>query len=138
MSVFRYPVRVYYEDTDAGGIVYHSNYLKFAERARTELVRSIGVNQAELMDGGKGYAFAVHRVVADFVRPARLDDQLEVETRLLGVGGASADFEQVIRREGAELVRLDVRVAFIGLDGRPARIPPYLRVSLRELVSERR
>lgn len=139
MKVFRLPVRVYYEDTDAGGIVYHANYLKFAERARTELVGELGIKQNELLDGGRGYAFAVRRMEIDFIKPARLDDQLEVLTTLTGLGGASAEFRQTIRRlDGVDLVVLDVVVAFISLDGKPARIPSDLRASLRELVSERR
>lgn len=140
MTPFRHPVRVYYEDTDAGGIVYHANYLKFAERARTELVRLAGVNQDEMLAGGEGHAFAVRHMEIDFLKPARLDDLLVVETVVTGAGGASVDFDQAIRREadGAELARLKVRVAFIRLDGRVARIPAQLRASLRELVSERR
>lgn len=134
-GVHVYPVRVFYEDTDAGGIVYHSQYLNFAERARTECVRSIGVNQGALLD--EGFAFAVHRVEVDFVRPARLDDLLEVVTGVDVIGAASVDFRQEIRRDGQVLARLAVRVAFIRLDGRPARIPAQLRASLRELISER-
>ncbi len=140
MTAFRFAVRVYYEDTDAGGIVYHANYLKFAERARTEFVRSLGVSQNDMLAGGRGHAFAVRHMEVDFLRPARLDDLLVVESVLTEVGGASMDIAQFIRRDtdGAELARLGVRVAFISLDGRVARIPAQLRASLRKLVSERR
>jgi acyl-CoA thioester hydrolase len=138
MKVFRFPVRVYYEDTDAGGIVYHANYLKFAERARTELVDAIGIRQNDLLDQGRGYAFAVRRMEIDFLKSARLDDRLEVLTSITGLGGASAEFHQRIQRDGVDLATLDVVVAFISLDGKPARIPSDLRASLRELVSERR
>jgi acyl-CoA thioester hydrolase len=135
-----FPIRVYWEDTDAGGIVYHSNFINFAERARTEMVRSAGVSQSALADDGKGFAFAVRHMEVDFLRPSRLDDLLQVETTPAPLGGASWEIAQVIRRldDGAELVRLDVKLAFIRLDGKPARIPADLKNSLQALVSERR
>jgi acyl-CoA thioester hydrolase len=135
----RFPVTVYWEDTDAGGIVYHSNYLNFAERARTEMVRTLGVRQSELAAGG--HAFAVTHAEIDFRAPARLDDRLEVVSTLRAVGGASMEVEQIINRldDGAELVRLNIRVAFIALTaGRPARLPVELRRILQDFVSERR
>ena len=135
----RFPVRVYWEDTDAGGIVYHANYLKFAERARSEMVRALGVGQADLAAGG--HAFAVVHADIDFKAPARLDDGLEVVSRVAAVGGASMDVGQAIYRldGGAELVRLNIRLGFITLDGgRPVRMPAALRRSLLDLVSERR
>lgn len=150
MTLVRFPVRVYYEDTDAGGIVYHSQYLNFAERARTEMVRTLGIAQNDLLDGGKGFAFAVRSLEIDYLKPARLDDLLVVETEVAALGGASVDFRQVIRLDagpdldpdlgpdvGIVLARLAVRVAFIRMDGRPARIPAQLRASLRDLISER-
>jgi len=135
----RHKIRIYWEDTDAGGIVYHSNYLNFAERARTEMVREAGLNQSELADR-LGCFFAVKHVGMDFLKPARLDDLLEVESAVTSVGGASMEVRQVIKRldDCAELVRLDVKLAFIGKDGRPARIPVDLNSSLQALVSERR
>lgn len=138
MTTHRHPIRVYWEDTDAGGIVYHSNYLNFAERGRTEMVRGLGMKQSELADAG--FAFAVRHMDVDFLKPARLDDLLEVASTLTQVAGASMEVGQVISRldDGAELVRLHVRLAFISLDGRPARIPADLRTSLQALVSERR
>lgn len=135
--IHRHPIRVYWEDTDAGGIVYHSNYLNFAERGRTEMVRGLGMKQSELAEGG--FAFAVRHMEVDFLKSARLDDLLEVESAIAEVGGASMQVGQVIRRldDCAELVRLDVRLAFISLDGRPARIPADLKRSLQALVIER-
>ena len=135
---FALPLRVYWEDTDAGGIVYHSNYLNFAERARTEMVRKAGLKQSDL--AAEGYAFAVRHVAVDFLKSAKLDDLLEVESTPKAMGGASMEVGQVIRRldDGAELVRLDVKLAFISLDGKPVRIPAQLRNSLQALVSERR
>jgi tol-pal system-associated acyl-CoA thioesterase len=136
----RLQVRVYWEDTDAGGIVYHSNYLNFAERGRTEMVRHLGLKQSDLAAEGKGFVFAVRHMDVDFLKPARLDDLLEVESTLTQVGGATMEVQQIISRldDGVELVRLHVRLAFISLDGRPVRIPADLKTSLQALVSERR
>lgn len=129
------PLRVYYEDTDAGGIVYHSNYLKFAERARTELLRLVGISQAELARR-HGLAFAVRDCAIDYRAPARLDDLLEVRSRLTALSAATLRAEQCISRDGEDLVRLGVRVACVKLDGRPARLPSPLRDSLQPLLSE--
>ncbi len=141
MSVHRFPLRVYWEDTDAGGIVYHSNYLKFAERARTEMVRGLGIHQGQLAANGQGHAITVVRAEIDFRAPARLDDRLEVETTLTEVGGASLEMRQIIIRldDGALLVRLNTRLGFVALAaGRPARMPAQMRQSLLDYVSERR
>ena len=138
--IHRLRVRVYWEDTDAGGLVYHSNYLNFAERARTEFVRDLGLSQSDLADGGKGFAFAVSDAQVKFLRSARLDDLLEVESRLVEVGGASAIFAQSIKRvdDGTELVRLNIRLGFVALDGgRPVRIPLELRQRFQERLNER-
>lgn len=118
-----YRLRVYYEDTDAAGVVYYANYLKFAERARSELLRDSGISQRALAEGG-GPVFAVRRIEADFLRPARLDDELVVRTRVVGRGGASVELRQEISRAGAALVRLLVSIACVNARGRPVRIPP--------------
>ena len=123
------PVRVYYEDTDAAGIAYYANYLKFAERGRTEWLRLAGIQQSEV-SRRHGVAFAVRDCKVDYRQPARLDDLVEVRSRLTGLRGASADMAQVISRDGAALVRLDLRIACIGHDGRPARFPAALRTAL--------
>ncbi|MBL8833122.1 MAG: tol-pal system-associated acyl-CoA thioesterase [Rhodospirillales bacterium] len=128
--VFR--TRVYYEDTDAAGIVYYANYLKFAERARTEILREAGIVQRELAEE-MGVAFAVRSVNVEYLRPARLDDALVVESTILEVAGATADGMQVVRRDadGAELARVAVTLACIKLaGGRPARIPESVRAAL--------
>jgi len=132
-----HPVRVYYEDTDAGGIVYHSCYLNFAERARTEMVRELGISQQKLLQDGT--AFAVRRAVVDFLRPARLDDLLTVETELRSIGGASLDLYQTIRRndDDTELVRIEVRLGYITLSGRPTRLPAAMRDLFGTWISER-
>ena len=95
-------LRVYYEDTDAGGLVYHANYLKFAERARTEMLRSLGFSQRRLGEA-EGLGLAVRRCRAEFLAPARLDDALCVETRLTALGAASVALAQTIAREGRPL-----------------------------------
>ncbi len=124
-----FPVRVYYEDTDAGGIVYYANYLKFAERARTELLRERGVEHGTLR-GKHEVAFTVRSCAVDFHRPARLDDMLEVHTRLIDVRKASMAAEQIVRRDGEVLVRMTVRLACVGPNGRPRRMPAGLREAL--------
>jgi acyl-CoA thioester hydrolase len=139
-AIHRFPIRVYFEDTDAGGIVYHSIYLNYAERARTELVRELGVNQRALLEQGGGTAFAVRGANIDFLRPARLDDLLSVETRVTAVGGASVELDQIIRRagDGTELVRIQVRLGYITLSGKPARIPAAIRDLFGNWIKERR
>lgn len=122
----RLDLRVYYEDTDAGGICYHTAYLRFAERGRTEFLRDLGFDHVGLRDTAGG-GFVVSRCEVDFLRPARLDDALTVDTRIAGGGGASATMEQVVRRGAEELVRLIVRLAFLSPSGRPARIPLAVR-----------
>jgi acyl-CoA thioester hydrolase len=120
------PVRVYYEDTDFSGVVYHANYLRFLERGRTEFLRAAGVDQSTLHAGGEGLAFAVRRMTIDYLKPARMDDVILVETHSAEVRGASLVLAQRILRGGEVLVTADVRVAAI-LGGRPARIPDELR-----------
>jgi acyl-CoA thioester hydrolase len=121
----RYQVRIYYEDTDAGGVVYHANYLRFAERARTEAMREAGVPHGELVSEFKRM-FVVRRVKLDYVRPARLDDPLTVLTEGLALGGASTTLRQsFLAADGQPLAVLDIGLACVRLeDGRPARIPP--------------
>jgi acyl-CoA thioester hydrolase len=127
-----FPVRVYYEDTDAAGIVYYANYLRYAERARTELLRDIGVGGARMMEAD-GLAFAVRRCSMEFMKPARLDDLLDVETRLVEVGGASLVADQRIRRAATDLVRMELTLACLSLAGRPARMPAPLRARLARM-----
>ncbi|MEE8283581.1 MAG: tol-pal system-associated acyl-CoA thioesterase [Alphaproteobacteria bacterium] len=117
-----YRLRVFYEDTDAGGVVYYANYLKFAERARSELLRAFGVSQKALAEAG-GPIFTVRRVEADFLRPAYLDDELEVRTTVLERGGARVAMAQVIGRDQEDLVRMRVEIACVNAKGRATRIP---------------
>jgi acyl-CoA thioester hydrolase len=127
MHAFR--LRVYYEDTDLAGIVYYANYLKFIERGRTEALIAGGVDQARLQ-AAAGIVFAVRRVEADYLAPARLQDQLDVLTGLTGVGGARIDLVQEVRRGESLLFTARVRLAAIGRDGRPARVPAEVRAAL--------
>ena len=122
-------VRVYYEDTDAGGVVYHSNYLRFAERARTEFLREAGIDHITLM-AQNGLMFAVRRCEAEYVKPAQLDDALEIRTRCLEATGASFWLEQLVQRAGETLVEMKLRLVCLKADGRPARLPNNLRVML--------
>jgi acyl-CoA thioester hydrolase len=128
----RLPVRVYYEDTDAGGLVYHANYLRFAERARTEMLRCLGLEHGSL-SARLGLAFTVRRCLVDYLAPARLDDRLEVRTGLTRLGGASLDLEQRIVRDERLLVRMEVRLALISSALRAARLPQALIDALAPL-----
>jgi len=130
----RWPVRIYYEDTDAAGIVYYANYLKFAERARTEWMRELGFSHSGLAAEAGG-AWAVRRLTADYLRPARLDDLLSVETTLTALGGASADLRQVVGSAAGVHARLGIGLAFIAPDGRPRRLPAAVRRVLAPLVN---
>ena len=128
------PLRVYYEDTDAAGIVYYANYLKFAERGRTEMMRDLGFAHSEIAQE-TGIVFTVRRCSADYRAAARLDDMLTVETRIQQIGAATLSLDQQIRRDGETIVALDVLVACIGRDGRPRRVPSGLRAALMNLPS---
>jgi acyl-CoA thioester hydrolase len=123
------PLRVYYEDTDAGGIVYHANYLKFAERGRSEMLRSLGFPHRKLA-AEDGVGFAVRRCAVEYLAPARLEDALVVDTTLVELGAATLSLRQQIRRGGELLADLDVQVACIGRDGRPRRVPAALRAAM--------
>ncbi len=125
-DVHTWPVRVYWEDTDAGGVVYYANYLKFLERARSEWLRALGIGQAELA-GREGVVFVVRHVAADFLRPARFDDLLEIRSQLCELGGASLTLEQAVLRDATVLLTARVRIACVRSgDFRPARIPPHI------------
>jgi acyl-CoA thioester hydrolase len=128
-AVHRYQLRVFYEDTDAAGIVYYANYLKFIERARTEMMREAGISHTQLMRA-RGIAFIVRRCNADYRAPARLDDLLEVRTRILDLGGASIDVEQVVWHGQDSLVRVEVKLGCIDDSGRPVRLPEDVRAAL--------
>ena len=129
----RYPLRIFYEDTDAGGVVYHARYLNFAERARTEALRLAGVQQTE-MRARYGVVFALRRCSLDFRRPAVLDDLVEVRSRFTAMKAATIEAVQSIWRGNDELTRIDVEVASLRDDGRPTRIPASVRAALEPYV----
>jgi acyl-CoA thioester hydrolase len=121
------PVRVYFEDTDAGGIVYHANYLRFAERARTEFMRALGYDHRRLADE-HGLLFAVARAELTFLAPARLDDLLTVRTAVTRAGGARLDLLQEVRHGARPVARVDIALALVDVATlRPKRMPGPLR-----------
>jgi acyl-CoA thioester hydrolase len=118
-------VRVYYEDTDFSGRVYHASYLRFMERGRTEWLRALGYEHSVLA-GGQGVVFAVRRLAIDYLAPAAIDDLLRIETRVVAVRGAAIDFAQTVARSGLTLATATILVAALR-NGRPMRIPPEFR-----------
>ena len=126
-------LRVYYEDTDAGGLVYYANYLKFAERARTEWLRALGFENSGLATSA-GAGWVVRRCEVDYLRPARLDDEVEVRTRVVALGGASVDLEQTVLRGAVDLARLLLRLAFATPAGKPRRLPASLRAAMQNAI----
>jgi len=122
-------IRVYFEDTDAGGMVYYANYLKFAERARTEMLRSAGISHARMV-ADDGLMLVVRRCHAEYHRAARLDDELEVETRLVECAGASLTLDQRICRGPELLVGLTVTIACVSREGRATRLPQRVRAAI--------
>lgn len=127
-------LRVYYEDTDAAGIVYYANYLKFIERARTEALLALGFRQTEIRDR-LGLVFAVRQVAVSYLAPARLEDQLLVKTSVaVPLRGARIEMAQDVWRDETLLVHANVTLACLGPEGRPARIPADLAAALAELA----
>jgi acyl-CoA thioester hydrolase len=137
MKNFIWPVRVYYEDTDAGGVVYHANYLKFFERARTEMLRAIGYEQDELL-ASESIIFVVRSAQVDYLSPARFNEQLQVSAEVSLVKKASFTFEQVITRDGEVLCKGSVRIACLDAQTmRPKAIPETLfRTILEHTTNE--
>ena len=131
-GVHVYPLRVYFEDTDAGGVVYYANYLRFAERARTEMLRAAGFDHRGLADDG--LIFLVRWCEADYRAPARLDDALEVHTANIEFTGTSILGEQTVMRGAETLMTLKIRLVCAGTDGRPKRLPEMLRTALSPLM----
>ncbi|HLH11321.1 MAG TPA: tol-pal system-associated acyl-CoA thioesterase [Methylovirgula sp.] len=121
----RLPLRVYYEDTDFSGFVQHVAYLRFFERGRTEFLRAKGINQSELL-ADEGLVFVVRRMSIDYLRPARMDDVLIVETAVARLGGASIEMAQRILRAEEEVATAHVRVAAVA-EGRARRLPVHIQ-----------
>lgn len=135
-----YAVRVYYEDTDLSGIVYHANYLRWFERARSDLLRLLGIDQRAAIEAGAkgedGGAYAVAEVALKYLRPARLDDDVVIETRCTELGAASCRMHQIARRSGEPLCEAHLRVGFITLAGRPRRQPTAWRTAFQTLMNK--
>ncbi len=132
-SPHTFPLRVYYEDTDLAGIVYYANYLKFIERARSEWVRGLGIDQA-LLRAEHGLVFAVRRVEADYLRPARFDDVVTVQTTLSEHSGARLVLDQAVLRGAQTLFTARVTLVCLTATGTPTRFPATLRVALAGAV----
>lgn len=124
------PVRVYFEDTDFSGYVYHTSYLRWCERGRSDLLRMLGIHHSDLMDGledRQPAAFVVRSLQIDYLRPAKIDDVLEVVTECTAVGGTFITLHQEVMRGDELLCRVSVKVVLINLEGRPVRLPPIIK-----------
>lgn len=132
-GVHLFPVRIYYEDTDAGGVVYYANYLRYSERARADFLAVLGIGQAKLA-AEQGIAFVVRECAVRYLRSARLDDRITVRTTVRALGGATMDLAHAFLCEGECLTEMTVRVACVR-DGRPTRLPAGVREAFGKLVS---
>ena len=131
MTTFSHPVRIYYEDTDFSGVVYHAAYLKFFERGRTEALRASGVHHSELLARAEPLAFAVRKMTIEWLAPAKIDDMLEVGTRFTDAKGARMVLEQEISRGDLLMARASVEAACMNLEGRARRLPADVLEKLR-------
>lgn len=132
--MFTWPIRIYYEDTDAGGVVYHSQYLNFLERARTEWLRSLGLEQTSLRSE-LGVLFVVHRLKVDYKKPAKFNDALEIESIITTLSFASVEFEQKIFRDQTLLINATVKVACVdAINLNPVTIPITIKDKMRALM----
>jgi len=134
-KIFILPIRIYYEDTDLSGVVYHANYLRFMERARSEFFRSAGVRVAYL-DDPEPAAWAIRKVEIEYIRPARVEDVIEVRTAARSLTGARMTADQTVACRGEVLMRGSVEACIITLKGRPRRIPAEIREKLLPFLSE--
>lgn len=127
------PVRIYWEDTDAGGIVYHASHIRFFERGRTEFLRARGIHQSAMLDRSAPDAllFTVRRMEVDYLTPAYLDDLLEVRTSVKAIGGSRVDLAQVLLRGETVIAEALVTVVAVGGNGRPRRIPAEIAVAFQ-------
>ena len=132
-GTFVFPIRVFYEDTDAAGIVYYANYLKFMERARTEMLRDSGLNHTDVLNDHE-LIFVVRRCLVEYLAAARLDDLIEIHTRVLCVKGASLNIEQIVFLREKKLVEAELKLACVSKLGVPRRFPPALRELLDALL----
>ena len=128
-NIHYFPVRVYYEDTDVGGVVYYANYLKFMERARTEMLGCLDIDQKRMLDynNAEDVGYVVKNAMVDFNGSAEFGNSLIVESRIVKMGGASVVFNQIIKRGESILVIAEIKVAAVGKDGKPKKLPVSLR-----------
>lgn len=134
-AAFHFPVRVYYEDTDAGGVVYHANYLRFMERARTEWLRDLGYEQDDLIDEHR-FIFAVKKIQLDYKRPAQLNNELLVTARISNFSRISIEFKQTIEKQELELCEGNIMI--VGLDSetfKPKRLPAKILKEIERVCS---
>lgn len=132
-QVHTLPIRVYFEDTDAGGIAYHGSYVRWCERGRSDYLRLLGTDARRLIDGSDDLepaGFIVRRMTFDFFRPARMDDVLEINTSILELGGASVKLLQIITRDGAKVAEAEVVLVLVATSGKPLRIGDAMRAML--------
>ncbi len=133
------PVRVYHEDTDFTGLVYHANYLKFCERGRSDFVRLAGIGQSDMFAGEGAQepaVFVVRHMDVDFLKPARMDDVLEIVTSVDEIGGAAMTLLQEVTHDGVVLVRIRVKIVLIGASGKPRRLGELVRHGLQAFVNQ--
>jgi acyl-CoA thioester hydrolase len=130
-----FAVRVYYEDTDLSGIVYHANYLRWFERARSDMLRLLGIDQRDAMERGEGF-YTVAGLTLRFAGPARLDDAVTIESTALEIGAASVTIRQRAFRDEQLLAEADIRVGFVSPNGRPRRQPQAWRDAFSVLQAE--
>jgi acyl-CoA thioester hydrolase len=132
------PVRVYFEDTDCGGVVYHANFLKFCERGRSDFVRLLGIDATSLAgpEMGEPAIFVVRRVEIDYLKPGRMDDVLEVVTSCAEIGSASLVLQQDVQRDGSLLARAKVTVVLVSQAGKPQRLGALVRSALQRFVNQ--
>jgi len=131
-----FPFRVYYEDTDVGGVVYYANYLKFMERARSEMISMLGLDQAKMLhyNNADDVSFVVRHIEVDFMSPARFDDCLIVVTTILKLGGASIIMKQDIMKDDKCLIKAIVKIAVIGENSRPKKLPLTIKNKFKECI----
>jgi acyl-CoA thioester hydrolase len=134
------PVRVYFEDTDCGGVVYHANFLKFCERGRSDFIRLLGIEAKDLADPAQGEPaiFVVRKVEIDYLKPGRMDDVLEIVTSCAEIGSASLVLQQDVMRAATLLARAKVTVVLVGQSGKPQRLGALVRGTLQRFVNQAR
>jgi acyl-CoA thioester hydrolase len=134
------PIRVYFEDTDCAGVVYHANFLKFCERGRSDFIRLLGIEHQGLADPEQGEpsVFVVRRVEIDYLKPGRMDDVLEIVTSCSEIGSASLVLRQDVRRDGTLIVSARVSVVLVSQAGKPQRLGAIIRGALQRFVNQAR